>query len=294
MRIEAVDFFYLAMPEITTDADGSQDALLVRVQAGGHTILDDVSVDIPAGSHIAVVGPSGAGKSSFVGLLLGWHRLEEGALLVDDAPLDPASLTALRRETAWIDPQVQLWNRSLLENLTYAVDQQDLSRVRELIETSGLLGVSSRLPQGLQSRLGEGGTLLSGGEGQRVRLGRALLSPSSRLALLDEPFRGLDRDQRNALMASARNWWAGTTLLCVTHDVAATRDFSRVLVIEDGRIVEDGRPADLARAATRYRALLDSEDRVTRQRWAAAHWRRWRLSGGRLHETPATSARGTV
>jgi len=252
--------------------------------AGGHEILRGIDLAIAPGEHVAVVGRSGAGKSSLLGLLLGWHRLEHGTLLVDGEELSGEALAALRMETAWVDPQVQLWNRTLLDNLTYAVDDQDLSRVRALIETSGLMGVSSRLPEGLQTPLGESGGLLSGGEGQRVRLGRALLSPSSRLALLDEPFRGLDRRQRRELMAAARGWWKDTTLLCVTHDIAETLEFPRVLVIEDGRLVEDGAPKTLAMRDSRYRALLDAEVQVTTQMWQASDWRRWRVAGGRVEE----------
>lgn len=254
------------------------------VVAGGHTILEDVDLAIAPGEHVAVVGRSGAGKSSLLGLLLGWHRLAQGTVLVDDAPLDGAALARLRLDTAWVDPQVQLWNRSLLDNLTYAVDDEDLGRVRALVEASGLMGISSRLPDGLQSPLGESGGLLSGGEGQRVRLGRALLSPSSRLALLDEPFRGLDRTQRSALMASARRWWQGTTLLCVTHDIAETQAFDRVLVIEDGRITADGNPRTLAQVPGPYRDLIAAEAAMIGSRWRAATWRRWQVSGQSVAE----------
>lgn len=253
--------------------------------AGGHTILADLDLVIAPGEHVAIVGRSGAGKSSLLGLLLGWHRLDEGSIAVDDEPLDAKALASLRGDTAWVDPQIQLWNRSLLDNLTYAVDSADLSRVRSLLEASRLMEISSRLAQGLQTPIGEGGGLLSGGEGQRVRLGRALLSPSSRLALLDEPFRGLDRQQRGDLLRAARGWWAGTTMLCVTHDIAETLDFPRVLVIEDGRLVEDGEPQRLATRQSRFRALLDAETHVTRAMWQGVQWRRWRVADGTVSET---------
>lgn len=255
-----------------------------KLVAGGHTILSNLDLAIEPGEHVAIVGRSGAGKSSLLGLLLGWHRLEEGQLLVDGQELGAQALAALRMGTAWVDPQVQLWNRPLLDNLTYAVDDQDLTRVRSLVEASGLMGISSRLPQGLQTPLGESGGLLSGGEGQRVRLGRALLSPSSRLALLDEPFRGLDRQQRQELMASARHWWRDTTLLCVTHDIAETLGFPRVLVIEGGQLVEDGRPPELAARASRYSALLQAEAEVNRTMWRASDWRRWHVEDGVISE----------
>src|SRR5439155_19621964 len=128
----------------------------------------------------------------------------------------------------------------------------------QAIEAADLHGVLERLPDGLQTPLGEGGALVSGGEGQRVRFGRALLRPGVRLAILDEPFRGLDREKRRTLLARARDAWRGATLLCITHDVGETLGFERVVVVEGGRVVEDAAPAELAaRAGSRYRALLD-------------------------------------
>ena len=256
------------------------------VLAGGHATLRDVTLRIAAGEQVAVVGASGAGKSSLLGLLLGWHRLATGTLRVDGAALTGAAQDALRRDTAWVDPSVQLWNRSLIDNLGYASDDAALARVGEVIDAARLRGVLRKLPDGLQTRLGEGGALLSGGEGQRVRLGRAMLQPGVRLALLDEPFRGLDRHQRGALLADARRWWADATLLCVTHDVAETLSFARVLVVDAGRIVEDGAPAALAAADTRYAAMLAAERQLHAGCWQGhggeARWRRLRVEGGRV------------
>ncbi len=108
------------------------------------------------------------------------------------------------------------------------------------LDQADLLDVLARLPDGLQTSLGDGGGLLSGGEGQRVRFGRALHRGDIRLAILDEPFRGLDREQRQRLLGQAREYWRGATLLCITHDLSETLSFDRVLVIDGGRIVEDG------------------------------------------------------
>src|SRR5262249_37552485 len=85
----------------------------VTVRAAGHTVLQDVCLTVPAGCHVAIVGASGAGKSTLVGLLLGWHRPASGRLIVDGHPLDSERLDRLRRETAWVDPAVYLWNRPL-------------------------------------------------------------------------------------------------------------------------------------------------------------------------------------
>ena len=100
----------------------------VSVVAGGHTLLRDVDAEIAAGSHVAIVGASGAGKSTLVGLLLGWHRPESGELLVDGRPLGPVELAALRRRTAWVDPSIRLWNRSLMENLSFGNETEGTPR----------------------------------------------------------------------------------------------------------------------------------------------------------------------
>ena len=103
--------------------------------------------------------------------------------------------------------------------------------------------------------------------------------------ILDEPFRGLDRERRRALLARARRWWGAATVLYITHDVGETRGFDRVLVVEAGHIVEDGAPADLAtRPGSRYRALLEAEREVREGLWSSGVWRRLRLEGGRLVE----------
>jgi ATP-binding cassette subfamily B protein len=257
----------------------------VTVRAAGQTILRDVDLAIPAGSQVAVVGASGAGKSSLVGLLLGWHRPAAGRILVDGEPLDAAVLDRLRGQTAWVDPAVQLWNRTLVQNLLYGVPDGSPAALGEVIGEADLYGVLQRLPDGLQTPLGEGGGLLSGGEGQRVRLGRGVARAGARLVILDEPFRGLDRDKRHLLLDRVRRRWQGATLVCITHDVGETLPFERVLVIEGGRVVEDGAPARLAgAAASRYRTLLDAEAEVRTGLWSSSTWRQLRLVGGRVAE----------
>ncbi len=250
----------------------------LHVVAGGHALLSDIDIAIRAGEHVAVVGLSGAGKSTLLGTLLGWHKPSAGTIEIDGQRLDPV---ALRSVTAWVDPAVQLWNRSLLENLHYATAEPDRGDLAAVLDAAELRAIVEKLPEGLRTRLGEGGCLLSGGEGQRVRLARALFQPNPRLVLLDEPFRGLDRGRRRALLGEALVWWRGSTLLCVTHDIAETRSFDRVLVIEDGRLIEDGDPAVLAGQDTRYRALIEAEVAVRHGLRSGNQWRALTIERGR-------------
>lgn len=259
----------------------------VSVIAGGHSLLDGVDFEVAPGEHLAIVGRSGAGKSTLVSLLLGWHRPAAGELRVDGLPLDGSRIAALRRQTAWVDPAIALWNEALIDNLLYGAGSGAIERVGAGLRDADLLELVANLPEGLQTELGEGGGLLSGGEGQRVRLGRALLRAPVRLVVLDEPLRGLDRERRAALITRVRGLWPRATLLCVTHDIEETLEFPRVVVVEAGAIVQDGPPRELAACEGLYAAMLEREREVHEQLWRRADWRRIEIHEGRVREREA-------
>jgi ATP-binding cassette subfamily B protein len=265
----------------------------VRVKAAGTQILAVDRLTLAAGEHVAIVGSSGAGKSSLIGLLLGWYRPDVGVVQVEGQELCGRWLDELRRHTLWVDPAVQLWNRSLLDNLRFGSEGEHRA-VGDAVEGAQLDEVLARLPMGLQTSLGAGGALLSGGEGQRVRLGRALCRGAARLVIFDEPFCGLERARREQLLAAARARWADATFVCITHDISQTLDFPRVLVIDKGQVVEDGAPNLLAsQADTRYAQLLAAEARA-RARLAGPEWRHLHLDQGRISErTPAQTPGGS-
>jgi ABC-type bacteriocin/lantibiotic exporter with double-glycine peptidase domain len=257
----------------------------VSVLAGGQRILDDVSLQVAPGRHVGIIGLSGAGKSSLVGLLLGWHKPESGSVQIDGLPLDAARVFQLRHETAWIDPQVHLFNASLFDNLVYGNGEDAAAHLDAVLENADLADLLERLPDGMQTSLGEGGALVSGGEGQRVRMGRALGRADVRLAILDEPARGLDRRRRQKFLQRARRHFASATMFYITHDVTDTLDFDHVLVMEQGRVLEQGSPRELFAAAdSRYRALVEQEVIVQRV-WSDSSWRHLRIDEGLLTES---------
>jgi ABC-type bacteriocin/lantibiotic exporter with double-glycine peptidase domain len=273
------------LPVAESDSAAAITFASVQVRIRGRRVLDGVDLTIRPGEHVAVVGRSGAGKSTLAGLLLGWRSPSDGTVLVDGEPLHPHRLAMLRRATAWVDPSVHLWNQSLFDNLRYGDRGTIVSSIGSIIEEADLGEILEKLPAGLQSPLGEGGRLTSGGEGQRIRFGRALVRRPVRLAILDEPFRGLDRQRRHDLLVRAREIWRDTTMLCVTHDIEETLAFERVLVLDQGRIVEDGNPAILANdEESVYAGLMGAEHAVHTTLWADGRWRRWRLDGGVIAE----------
>jgi len=252
----------------------------VTVRIAGRDVLKDIDLLIPPGSHVAIVGPSGAGKSTLVGALLGFHRPVAGRIHVGEHSLDESEIERVRGMTAWVDPAVHLWNRSLLANIRYGAGAGD-DAVGVALQAADLADLLAVLQDGLQTDLGEGGALVSGGEGQRVRLARAMFRPDVRLVILDEPFRGLDRERRRDLLLRSRSVWKNATLLCITHDIAETTLFDRVIVVDGGRIVEQDEPSALAaRADSRYRSLLDAEAALKATTWSSGAWRRLRMSGG--------------
>jgi ATP-binding cassette subfamily B protein len=260
----------------------------VSVVVAGHTVLENICLEILPGEHVGIIGISGAGKSTLVGCLLGWYQPAAGSIRVDDVPLDAAGLYRLRRHTAWIDPQVHLFGDSLYANLHYGNETASGLSIEDTLKIGDLERILSRSPDGLQMALGEGGTLVSGGEGQRIRAARALRRAHVELAVLDEPARGLGREQRRRLLVEARRRFAAATLFCVTHDVSDTLDFDRVLVVEHGRLIEQGPPQLLrTRDGSRYAQLLDEEAAVAHDLWGDPVWRRLRLQAGVLSEVPA-------
>jgi ATP-binding cassette subfamily B protein len=286
--LEVTRYVPVVAPPETVISDHPQGAAIeltdVSVVLGGHSVLEGVNLDIPAGQHVAIVGASGSGKSTIVGLLLGIHEPAAGELRVDGQVLDRGGWQSLRDRTMWIDPAVQLWNDSIGANLEYACRDYSRRPALEVLESSDLLGVLASVERGLDAPVGAEGGFVSGGEGQRIRIGRALFRAGTRLALLDEPFRGLDRATRHKVLLEIRGLAIRSTMIFVSHDISHALGFERVLVIDGGRIIEDGSPQELSSQDSAFARLLAAEKEVLESAWGAQRWRRVRVEGGLVRE----------
>ena len=256
----------------------------------GRSLLGPLDLRLRPGEHVAVVGPSGAGKSTLMGILLGWSPLSDGSFTYDGQPTGPAQAAARRAELAWVDPEVQLWRASLLENLRYGAeaDGADAETLSAALRGAELTELLHALPDGLSTPLGEAGGRLSGGQGQRVRIGRALHRSGARLVLLDEATRGLDRGARHRLLEALRAHFHSQTLLAVSHDLQETLRFPRVLVLEGGQLVQDGPPLQLLEDENGvYWRMMQAELDMKARLWRASGWRRLRLDRGQLRPAEA-------
>ncbi len=287
----AEDAIELADPQPLTSNKNQQTAGIdlqisdASFSAGGHSILNEININIKPATHLAVVGGSGAGKSTFVSSLLGFGQLDSGEVLVDGDPLTPGKIACLRQQSSWLDPQVYLFKDSIVENILYG--STNTGRIGNVLDEANLWPLIEGLPDSIHTDCGEAGSKLSGGEGQRIRLARALNKPNVRLALLDEPFRGLDKPTRMALMKTVREKWREQTLICVSHDVSEALQFDQIAVFENGKIVEQGSPEQLLKNNGPLQRLLDFEASVASQWLDNANWRRVSVSQGKSAEDKA-------
>ena len=229
----------------------------------GKFAVDRVSLVARPGEIVAVVGPNGAGKSTLMDLLLGFQTPQSGHVAIGGVALNEINERALREATAVLSQDVFLFHAPLAENIRYGrLDASDFDVFRAA-EHAGLRPLIERLPQGLQTVIGDRGSKLSGGERQRVALARVLIR-DPKIVVFDEPTSQLDgaavRDAGNILRESA----AGRVTFLIAHRIETVRIATRVLVMDHGRVVAEGTPAELEGTNTLFRTLFVEPNRERR------------------------------
>ncbi len=220
--------------------------------------LRDCSFTVKAQRVTALVGATGSGKSTLLNLLLGFAAPDGGRILVDGAELASLDLAHWRAGVAWVPQQAHVFEGTVRDNLQIAEPGADACALRRAADRSGLAAVLARLPKGWETRLGEHGVGLSGGELQRLALARALLREQAKVWLLDEPTAHLEAEGTHAVEALIRAAATTRTVVLVAHRLSAARLADWVVVLGDGRVIEQGAPLELARARGAYTALLEA------------------------------------
>lgn len=205
-------------------------------------VLHDVSFSVQGFRKVGIVGTSGAGKSTLVNLLGGFAAPTEGALVVNGEDAGTLGCAAWQKQVVYIPQNPYLFHATLRENIAFYAPDAAGGDIERAVRVMGLEDVVAELPDGLDTLIGEGARALSGGQAQRIALARALLDPSRRILLFDEPTAHLDIETELELKERMLPLMEGRLVFFATHRLHWTRDMDLVLVMEDGRIVEAGAP----------------------------------------------------
>jgi ATP-binding cassette, subfamily C, bacterial len=212
---------------------------------GKRKILDAVSLRIPARGLTLIIGPSGSGKTTLLDLIVGLRHPASGRILIDDVPLEDIDLRSWRHQIGYVPQESVMVDESVAHNLTLGEDIPE-DRIREALRAADALQFVDAMPDGIRTRVGQGGSRLSGGQRQRLAIARALIH-EPRLLILDEATSNLDPEAQDAIVETVSHLKGRMAVLAVAHQEKLVRVADQVLRLADGRLTQmsgtDGREA---------------------------------------------------
>ena len=222
-------------------------------------VLKGLRLRIPTGSRVALVGPSGAGKSTLLNLLLRYYTPQKGEISIGGCAISEFPLAVLRQQIGIVPQETILFGGSVADNIRYGCPSCTEDELRTAAERAYVMEFAARLPQGLETRLGERGATLSGGERQRVAIARAMLK-NPKLLLLDEATSALDSNSEQWVQEALQNLMQNRTTLIIAHRLATIREVDCIYVLKEGQLVEAGTHNELQQQQNGlYRKLIAAQ-----------------------------------
>jgi len=223
-------------------------------------VLRHLNLEVRSGEVIALVGTSGGGKTTLVNLIPRFYERTEGEILIDGRPIESFTLASLRRQIGLVTQQTILFNDTVRNNIRYGSPQKSEEEIVQAARAAYAYDFIDRLPDKMETLIGEQGIRLSGGERQRISIARALLKDAP-ILILDEATSALDSDSEAEVQRALENLMTGRTTLVIAHRFSTIRKADRIIVIADGRIVEQGRHEELWQLGGEYRRIYEIQFR---------------------------------
>lgn len=271
-QLDAVQAIFAARPLPEPDQpqpprDGSIElrAVSMAYAPDQPDVLHDVSLRIEPGSMTALIGASGSGKTTLVRLIARFFDAREGCVLVGGVDVRHMSDSQLAGQISQIFQDCYLFQGSIADNIRIGKPTANADEILEAAQQAGLGELVGRLPQGLDTPVGEGGARLSGGERQRIAIARALIKEAA-ILLVDEATAALDAENQHVIARTLARLRGQRTLVVIAHQLSTVSMADRIVVLDHGRVAEQGTPAALLAAKGRYAKFLE-------QRRAAKGWR---------------------
>ena len=217
-------------------------------------ILKRVSLDVPAGQTVAIVGSSGSGKSTIGRLLFRFYDVTGGSLSIDDQDVRDVTLTSLQQAIGVVPQDTVLFNDTILYNIAYGREGASRDEIEQAARDAQIHDFITSLPDGYDTKVGERGLKLSGGEKQRVGIARTLLK-NPPILLLDEATSALDTETEHDIQDALNRAAEGRTVITIAHRLSTVADADQIVVLEKGVVVEQGRHQDLLDQGGRYHEL---------------------------------------
>ena len=216
--------------------------------------LDEITFEVPAGKTVALVGASGSGKSTAAKLIPRFYDVCDGKVLVGGVNVKDISKSVLMDQIAFVFQNTRLFKDTLLENIRAARPEATREEVMQALEAAQCKEIVERLPKGLDTIVGNGGTYLSGGENQRIALARAILKDAP-IIVLDEATAFADAENEHQIQLAFEELTAGKTVLMIAHRLSTIQNADQILVFEDGKIRERGTHKELLELNGKYASM---------------------------------------